>query len=174
VKDFRIVFLDVTSWIGISLGAEHHYGRLSFEVRPQKLDNIDKYKEVELKRRLGAKEVKDLNKKDSSLGLSMYGVGEKTHRFNSQVAVFVEARKVWRKKFPKAHILIDGQTGIIQPQRIMEVVEGLENTMKRANKLFKQFDDLGRWDIKENQRRVNKIDQKWIKLIMPRWAKETK
>jgi len=99
----RIVFLEVTSWRGISIGAEHYYGHLiSYNG-----EGLDK---VELKRKLTAKDAVALNKKDSSItSHSRWKAGEEVGRFDTREQVKVAALKAFAERFNSDDILLMGR-----------------------------------------------------------------
>lgn len=99
----KTVWLSISSWRGICVGAVHWYGEL-----------VDTYgddgKRIRLERKLTAAEALALNekysiKRDSCL---RYRKGSKTYGFDAREDVIEAAKKCWRKQFPAARRLALG------------------------------------------------------------------
>ena len=136
------VYLEVTSWRGISVGAEHWYGHL---------DHFgDELERRELRRRMGAQEAAALTAKDG-LGALPYREGDTTERFPSEAAVVARARRVWRRWFPGARILVQGDGAIAEPQRVLS---GDRDARVRINRLVRRADEIGRWDAECEMERI--------------------
>jgi len=96
-----IVHLDVYSFEGISIGATHYYGKL-----------ICKDERIELKRKLNKRNISDFKKEN-------YLLGHTTNRFNSEKHIINAAKKIWKKLFPSADVLLLGSSSIVDPQKCL-------------------------------------------------------
>lgn len=85
-------YLSVTSWAGLSPGAEHFYGHLHCDG-----------KTAEVMRILDAAGAAKFNAKDHG---ATYRAGSSTGRFDSERAVLARARATWREHFPRAPRLV--------------------------------------------------------------------
>lgn len=150
----KIVFLNITSWVDISIGAEHYYGSLNKKTPGPGW----KDKRVNVQRELSKKEAEELNKKDGSR-FRLYEAGDKTDRFKTKEAVIRAAKKQFRKEFPRAKYLMQtpGTLAVAEPQ---EVLIGPRKTI--LNDIFFAF-DLLEWD--KDDKRKNELEQEWEKVL---------
>ena len=146
----KIVYLVISSWTGISIEAEHFYGKLIFR------DKYETIQEIELKRKLSLKEAKLLDKKDDC---HTWQILRETERFNSTNDIQKLAIKTYKKLFPSAEILIEGRSSVAEPQPILA---GNLKLKKEINKLNKRANEIGRWD---NKKEMQKIWTKWNNLM---------
>ena len=142
------IFLEISTWAGISLGAEHFYG---------KLRNSSFDKTVELLRKLTTVECIHLNKKDNYLGLR-YREGELTERFESPDLIRTLAINTWKEHYPDGEILVEGSC-IADPVRILI---GPNNIKKRGNELFELAESINWYDDEET---MIKISNEWEELF---------
>jgi hypothetical protein len=151
VKEEHIVFLTITSWVDVSAGAKHYYGRL----RP--LNGSQQH------------DVKFILSKEEALALSIergmsvdcgYVEGDESERFKSKKAVIATARKQFKIAFPKAKVLVLGDRGVVEPQ---EILVGPPEFKREINALVKAYDKLD-WDYsKEDQLEIKQLEEKWEK-----------
>ena len=112
MKEPRMIVLNMTSWAGISIGAEHIYGKMIL-VSPQwkdiNFENIEEWgintfgEEIKLRKELSLKECKVLDKKDSGYGLNLHsmerefklGAKPKSDRFNTIEEIVEHGVKFW-------------------------------------------------------------------------------
>jgi len=156
VKEENIVFLKVSSWKGISIGAGHFYGVL--------IDLVT-HESVELSYPLTQKEADCLNKKAGFLTSETirtvgYKVGEASDRFPNEEQVITTAKKQFKKSFPTAAILILGDHALAEPQ---QVLVGPKEFKNKINILAKQYDKLD-WDDVVDRPMIEKIEEEWQKL----------
>lgn len=129
----RLVVLEVSSWVG-SIGAEHYYGKLKMDDR----------KDVKVQTKLTSKEALHLTKKDRRFGTDYrYRKGQLTTRFSDAEKVEEEAKRVWRKHFPKAHALVVGQDAVADPQRPLD---GDPEILKKLKDYWDRFEATGRYE----------------------------
>ena len=147
----QIVYLEITSWYGISIGAEHYYGKLSGS------DTV-----VELERTLTSRQAKELNKKDSMKYLKE---GSKTGRFDTKEEIIEVALFEYKKHFPDAKILILGRSSLAEPQKILDAPKQIRD---KGNLLFAETEKI-EWiekygfyyRTKEDEKKIDALSRKW-------------
>jgi hypothetical protein len=101
----RAVWLDVSSWRGISIGAIHFYGEL-------KTTYHDDLPHVELKRKLTKSEAKELTKLQNDNSLFQAGfrweAGDETRCFDTKEDVIKAAIAQYQALFPTKTLLLLG------------------------------------------------------------------
>ncbi len=111
-KRLKFVYLEITSWVGLSIGAEHYYGKL--------IISGTREKSVDLTKKLSDRECFYLNKKDSLSGIIRWKAGQTTKRFNTEADLERLAIKIWKKKYPKYDALLEGRSSILDPQKPLD------------------------------------------------------
>ena len=159
VKVEEIICLYITSWAGLSIGAEHYYAKL------KTYDYRDEKKEIELKRIITeVKEARYLSKKLGYKGILK--VGDKTDCFTTEDQIIKEARLQYKKYFPETKVIILGDTGCWSPQK---VILGPRNFKKLVNICYKEYEKI--WEESRKKRiSDNKIFKK-LKPVEKRWQK---
>ena len=169
----HIVFLNVSSFIGISPGAEHYYGSLQFD---SGFDN--KYKErrvIRLEHKLSRGEARHLNLKNEmripGMGNAYY-VGEKSENFASEQQLIDVAIAKYKEVNPGALFLVIGEPGTLDPFAVIAGDD--EAVMGEANRLFEEFEGLerdNRGDLPKDLRPVaDAIELEWHDLLQTYWA----
>lgn len=136
------VFLEISSFIGY-LG-KHYYGKIECWNKKD-----DKFEIIELTRRVTQEEI-DKDPED----WFRYDVGDNTNRFNSQKEVIKKARRVWKKHFPHALVLVLGRVAVCEPQKVLS---GPKEYKEEMNKLFKKISKIPRRTIEEYYNNVKKF-----------------
>lgn len=122
-----IVYLDITSYRGVSVGAEHFYGKL--------VNSGEKYEVVELEQVMTKKMAIELNKKD---GFGSVGrAGSKTDRFLGKDKLIGFAKKEYKKHFPKAKLLLLGNSSSVSVKKVLDCES--EDVLKKCNKLYDEY-----------------------------------
>ena len=112
IKPKEIICLNITSWSGVSIGAEHYYGKM----KPYFYD--DEREEIELERKITEiSEARYLSKKLGYKGILK--VGSKTNCFATETHLIQECRKQYKKYFPGTKVIVLGDRGICAPQCII-------------------------------------------------------
>lgn len=133
----NVVNVEISSWRGVSLGAEHFYASLVFH-------NADgQYQRKELRHELTVKEAKALNKKDGGA----YTPGYMTERFNTVEDIHRVAIDTFKQLVPHAKILMCGRDAVLEPQMILV---GPEDYKARVNQLAARCKEL-EWDRHEKE-----------------------
>jgi len=152
VKKSEIVFLKINCWEGVSVGAEHWYGVLrSYDERHNRID-------TELQRKMTAQDVVHLNKKRGMGHDCGYKVGEFTTCFYTRRSVIEKAKRVFRRHFPRAKVLMLGDAGTAQQQ---PVIVGPKDFKEPINKLVKEAEKINWWD---NEEEMQILWDKWQKI----------
>ena len=120
----NIVYLDITSWQGMSIGAEHFYGAL--------IHSGDTYQKIEVEGKMTSKQAKALSKKDDF----PYRAGSRTTRFETREEVIEAAKIVFAEKFPGIEFLVVGNAAACDPKL---VVVGPEEKKEKANLIFEEY-----------------------------------
>lgn len=149
------VFLEISCWKGISLGAEHYYGHLSG--KDEKSEHG--YKKIQLQKIITAREAELLNRKDDC-EIDLYEEGDETDRFNSEREVITTALEQWQEHFPGRTILFCGSACSADPTKILVAPEPI---FTEGNKLFEEAKHIGFWDF--NEERMEKISKAWDELF---------
>jgi len=153
-------WLDITTWVGIGLGATHYYGTISTR------RHWGKHGETkwEVDRKISRAEAIELNKAEGT-AYSQYRAGQLTVRFSSEEQLLEYAADTFRnkvqKQYPNVKYLILGSTGIIDPQPII-VGDGSAD-VATVNELAERAEKIGFW---ESEKEMKKIAKKWEKLAI--------
>ena len=146
----KTVFLDIRSWVGMSIGATHYYAHLQCgKVRK------------ELKYPMTASQAARINKLDNVRpgSFGAYDKGEESSRFFTMDELIFRARQVWKNEeyFPGGQLLIEGDPSVYDPQTVLWC-EDLE-FMRLANKLVAWAERIGWWD--KNEKQMKRVEKNW-------------
>lgn len=154
-----LVYLEIESWTGLCHDAIHCYGNLIGNIS----EDVNKEDtSIRLQRTITEKEAILENKKRRSRCSLRTKVGDKTDGFVEEKDLIKFAIRNWKKYFPNASILIKGRPVIAEPQTILV---GPSKLKSEVNKLVKAADKLGRYEKEENDKEMDIISDKWIKLM---------
>ncbi|MCD6435988.1 MAG: hypothetical protein J7L15_06325 [Clostridiales bacterium] len=147
VENNEIICLNITSWAGLPIGAEHYYANF------HEYDCLIEDKEITLKRVITeVSEARYLSKKLGYKGIIK--VGDKTDCFSTECQLRQEARKQYKKHYSKAKVILLSDRGCYG---IHEILLGPRVFKKLNNKLWKEFEKL--WTLQRN--RVITEDQRF-------------
>lgn len=151
------VFLEISSWVGISGGAIHVYGKLVGH------DTNGKRVNIELERPIGQEEAKALNQKDygKDAYLCMWDEGDTTIRFNTVQELHTFAKKGFKENFPNGKVLIEGRSYALDPELILVAPAELK---RKANTILKAVEKCGRWE--GDEKLMEKLSNEWENLLM--------
>jgi len=124
----EVVNLDISSWIGIGIGASHYYGKLEARGKDS----------VEMFNILTRKQAIELRKEDS---LSPYCAGDNYRGFDCRDDAIAKAREVWRDHFPDAQFLVLGRAANVEPKRLLDSLPGVK-IKTRVNALVRRYDKV--------------------------------
>jgi len=119
------VFVEITTWQGISLGATHYYGYL----RGYLHENDQHIHEIELKHPLTQREATKLNK-NSGFDYIIFEKGDMYPGFDDIKEIVDLAIKTWKEYFPNACVLVLGKAVHAEPQ---EILIGPHDYMEKIN-----------------------------------------
>lgn len=156
MMEIPMVYCYIRTLRGISLGAVHYYGKLICSCKEYRESDY----EHELSHRLTQEEADVLNAKDASLlGMGNYEAGEESIRFNTEQELIQAAKDIWKKLYPEAVLLVLGDIGVAEPQRVLV---GPPEIMKKINALVDQAEACGHWG---DEKEMIKICDAWEKLV---------
>jgi hypothetical protein len=126
----NVVYLVITSWQGISLGAEHYYAKL-------KGDAYGEYTTYDLHKVMTEEDAEILRKKDD---WRHYKAGSLTDRFNTKEEARESAILALPTAFPHAVALLEGNPAYVEPHYCLWVknlayIEKLNKVWKDATLL---------------------------------------
>jgi len=160
-RDKYMVYLEISSWVGISGGAIHVYGTLKGCVNGKDVS-------IELERAIGKAEAEFLNEKDygKDAKLGMWEEGDTTIRFNTVRELCNYAKKVFKEKFPHGKILIEGRSSYLDPAKVLVAPAELK---RQANNIYMACEKCGRWE--GDEKTMEKLSNKWEALLL-KWFKK--
>lgn len=149
----KFCYLNITTF-----GVKHYYGCLSYEGYKPSKSSFD------ISKKMTKKEADAFNEYDK---WKSYRAGDITTRINTKKEIITIAKKIWKKKFPKAQALVLGRSGVAQPQEIVDTKD--KNLMKENNKLFNELEKIYKLDNDlrkpESLNKHREICNKWYKLV---------
>ncbi len=148
----KIVHLEITSWVGtIAFGAIHYYGRLCGS------NGVSRYERFSVTKKLTKTEARALNRRDS---FKCAYLPKETDRLESREEVRRVAKRMWKKLFPKATILLEGSSGVIDPQKVLVAPK---EAKERLNDLFDRTELIGwTWNgDPKDKKAMEKIEKEW-------------
>jgi len=154
----KIVWLKITSFVGISPGAVHIYGEL---FRDGNFDGVD------LTRTLTVAAARKLNKwyRQQSGGAGSgftYRAGGTTTGFENEEEVVALAITTYKDHLPGAEVLIKGHQAFADPQ---PVLDGPPDVMELGNRLANEAEALDYWALRKNHGRMDQLCAEWDKLM---------
>ena len=152
-----IINLKISTWQGISLGAEHFYVELQ-----------GKNKSVELYDVLTKRQAVRLNKKDYATGYSfdLYSPGDKFRGFDTRDEAIASGKKEWLNHFPDAVFLVLGNRTHCEPKLLLDSTLDDDSELKaRIRKIFDKCDAIGFFDDPKNDDLMDKHCEEWETLL---------
>lgn len=151
----KFVYLDITSWAGLSLGAQHYYAELqSGGDEPS----------VKLTRILTPHQAAKANRYRSSDGFLRVRAGDESDGFDEKDEIYKLALKVWQKCFPQGEILLEGRSSVGDPLKVLACPSHPE-TINIANGIWDEFEAIEGWQYKKNWSKAKAISDRWNTLI---------
>ena len=105
------VVLEISSWAGMSLGAEHYYGALIGYIN-------DEYTKKDIEKPMSEEEAEKLRVKDD---WKYYKKGSPTTRFDTKQEIREIALVTWQTIFPNAKALLEGHSSSAEPMKVLWV-----------------------------------------------------
>ena len=143
--------LQISTWMGVSLGAEHWYGRLSTD---------DGKRDERMRHSMTSEEAKNENKKDREMGQTFFRwkKGAMTQGYSSRQQIIDQAREEFKTFEPKATVLIEGMVGCGSPQTILEGPDWFKTMGNMIN------DAWPGWRAGKDEE-CERLGAQWAKLI---------
>ena len=126
----KFIVINVTSWVGISIGAEHYYASycpyLDTEGWDIQLSEVDEWSastwevHCKLERPLTESDAKSLNKKENWRGMFRYKVGDMSDRFDTIKQIVQAATKKREELGQKCPMVFLSEGSHFRPQMIIE------------------------------------------------------
>jgi len=151
-----IINLHITTYQGISLGAEHYYAEL-----------IGEDKTVELQDILTIRQATRLNKKHRASGYNwnMHSPGDKFSGFDTKDDAIKEGIKEWLNHFPDARFLVLGGN-YFEPKPLLATVAGNDAALKKAaQKIVDKCEAIGFFNNRKNDELMDLYCTKWDTLL---------
>lgn len=151
-----IVNLKITTWQGISLGAEHYYAKLQGDD-----------KTVELQDTLTKQQATRLNKKAYATGYSfdVHAPGDKHRGFDTREDAVEAGKREWLNYFPKAKFLVLGNRTYHEPKPILvSTVENTDSLKEKAQTIVDKCEAIGLFDDPNNDL-MDKYCNEWDALF---------
>ena len=152
-NEYGIVTLEITSWIGIGLGARHYYGKLIMTQKNGERESIG------LTYQLTEKQAKRLNSQEKS---RLYGKGSSYAGFDSEDDVRERARSSFRALFPHAKVLIEGSRSAVEPKRILVPEKYEKASVDLVDKMDKLY---GGNPNPRSWKELDKLTEEYEKLL---------
>jgi hypothetical protein len=152
----KTVKLEILSYRGVSIGAEHWYGYLQYYTKD------GKFKRDKIRYKISSRDAKELNKKDDTrFGSFRWKKGMESSRFADRYSLIERAIEIFNEEFvPKGYtILLKGTHA--DPCEVLACTDLV--LFNKLNKLNEQAEAVGRWQGDEKQ--MHKICREWDKLI---------
>ena len=147
----NIAHLSISSWVGISIGANHCYGRLHYNGE-----------RIEIKRILIQADVDKLNEYDRNDVFGRYSVGDLCGRFDTRQEIIDSAIKIIKKDYPHVDLLLARNGASVS---VNEVYWGKDKKfVGKINKLYKEADELDFYSGKDDVR-MEILDDEFQELI---------
>ena len=125
------VVLEITSWAGMSLGAEHYYGALVGYIN-------NEYIKKDIEKPMSKEETEKLRIKDD---WKYYKEGSLTTRFDTKEEIRKIALTKWKTIFPNAKALLEGRFSYAEPMKVLwvknpEYIDELNNIWEKNEKVL--------------------------------------
>ena len=154
-----IVYLYLSSWVGISLGATHYYAELQPSGDRKNVDIMDT---------LTAKQAAALNKK----GVRYYRPfkpGDQYKGFDTKEAAIQAGIEQWRTHFPDGKFLVLGRAGYCEPQPLLATSflnEAAEAELKaKVQTIIDRCEEIGWFDDPKNDDEMDTLYNQWKGLL---------
>lgn len=148
----NIAHLNISSWVGISIGANHCYGKLNYQDEDR----------IEIKRILTHVDADKLNDYDRNDVFESYNAGDECTRFDTEQEIIDSAIEIIKKDYPQVDLLLARDGASIS---VNEVYWGKDQkVVDRINELYKEADKLGYYSGKDDDR-MEELDDEFEKLV---------
>lgn len=162
MDDSTVIWLEVRSWNGLSIGAIHFYGTLKGQYR--------RGEEIDVTKILTTEEAKWMSRSDDW----HYKAGDTSSRFEDFDALLDHAKEQVFRNFPQCRLLIQGDKCVAQP--VLTVWCSNSEDLERMNKLYQEGVDLCDWDWDKSgcSARLDQVSKEWCSIAIPYGWEERK
>lgn len=172
-----VVFVEVTTYVGISLGAQHWYGEMVGDATIPNPDNpsyFSGYERRDVKRKLTAAGARKMTmqkyKTTGGVYIDLYEAGDWTNAFDSEEDVEKYAMRSAKKCFPKLRLLLSCRGyRSADPEKVLWC-ESAADQIALYN-LWHRWEIINGWQNKKNEREAREIAAEWDE-IMKKYTKE--
>lgn len=148
----NIAHLNISSWVGISIGANHCYGKLNYQDEDR----------IEIKRILTQADVDKLNEYDRNDVFGKYKVGDECERFDTEQEIIDLAIKIIENDYPQVDLLLARDGASVS---VNEAYWGKDQkVVDRINELYKEADELKYYSGIDDDR-MEELDDEFEKLV---------
>jgi hypothetical protein len=161
MSELKVVYCTLSSWVGRVQGAEHYYVDLK---RGRYLDRV----EEKVYHNLTLSEAERLNrraKQDQKYPEPQWQAGEEVGYFFDRERAVRGAVTAYRKLFPGATILVEGDIGTYEPQPILD---GPPQVMREINGLVAAAEEIDWWE--EDEEAMRAISDAWKAIWIPEYG----
>lgn len=148
----NIVYIETSTWSGISPGAIHIYAELRCNGES-----------ISLTKKLSARSAATVNKSREGLLYRPFKAGDDVDFFDSYEEIEKIALRQWKKEFPDAEILILGSASACDPQKVL--FHPTPNVIIEANQLYDEFESFEGYQYKKNWPKAEEIQEQWDRLL---------
>lgn len=157
----KIAFAEITTWQGISIGADHYYLKIRWH------DKKDGYQCEEIDDILTAEHAKILNQRERNKAVDYrfkYKAGEKIRGFWKKELAESAAISWVEKNIPDYTIILTGSSSATAS--VSRCIKHPDTKkMNRINALYKKANDIGFYDNPCNDKKMEKIDKEFNSLL---------
>jgi exoribonuclease R len=154
----HVVYLRITSMRG-SLDGEHYYAELVY--------SGEKYERIDLEHRISSAQAKRMNKKDD---WKFHKAGQTSGRFETKDEAIKTAIAEYKKRFPKAVILLLGDAATAEVKRVLDAPS--KELQEQCNALFDEHEKIGwvqrggfLYRTKGGEAKAWELYKRWNKII---------
>jgi hypothetical protein len=149
----NIAHLNITSWVGISIGAVHVYGKLRYK----------DWDYIEIKRVLTQAEANKINKKEDMINATYhYRKGDECGRFDTEKEIIDLTIKLLEKKYPQVDLLLSSDGASVSVNKAFWGKD--KKLVNRINELYEEADKLDFYSGKDDDR-MEELDYEFEKLV---------
>ena len=148
-----VIYLKITTWRGMSLGAVHYYGKLNS-------NNYDD-KSIELRKKMTSHEAAKLNKLHG-YG-SLYKAGSSTEGFDTKDEIIELAMREFKNHYPNVRILILGDAVYSEPKKILWCEEE-PGIIEIVDNMISECKEINWWEG-NNPKRMDQLSDNWEQIL---------
>lgn len=144
----KIITLEITSFVGMSIGAVHYYGKLS--------DGVVRTDLMRVLTAAGARKLNILHRAGNT-----YHAGDEVTNWDSEEELIAYARRTWKDHYPDGGLLVLGDSAGPHP-----ILVGPAEIVAEGAKLLKKAERIGYWSTRSNWTKMDAICKEWDALLL--------